>query len=408
VPSFGYCAYMLRPADQPRSELKSREGNTIENELLILSIEKDGTLTFKDKRSGQTFPGLLVFSDQGDRGDSYTYCPVEEDEPIVGPHGPVRVQRIEDELCQILEAEMVMRLPLELKEDRRSRKPPNLDLPITIQARLLEDVPRADLHIKIHNAAKDHRLRVLFPTSIPCDAALYDGHFEIVRRPTGVQPGGSDWIEQPAAEQPMRSFVAAGQDGRGLMVAARGLREASVSKRGEIAITLLRSFGWLSRDDLATRNGGAGPQIPVPGGQSPGEHTFHLSLIPFADGVPLARIQAEAFQSPMRAVGCQRKAGELPAQASFLQIQPPELCISAVKIAEDGEGVIVRIVNLTESPRQAYLQSLLPLSAVWQARMDETILSPIEIQEQHQVCMELQPHEVLSLRLHLLHPQPRK
>ena len=408
IPAYGYRAYMLRPAEQPRSDPKIGEGNRIENELLMLSIEKDGTLTFKDKQSGQTFPGLLQFSDQGDRGDSYTFCSVEGDEPITGPHGPIRVRRIEDGLGQILEAEMIMRLPAELEPDRRSRKPPDLDLPITIQARLLEGVPRTDLQIKVHNTAKDHRLRLLFPTSIACDTAFYDGHFEIVRRPTSVQPGGSDWIEQPAAEQPMRSFAAVGQDGRGLMVVARGLREASVSEDGKIAITLLRSFGWLSRDDLATRNGGAGPQLPVPGGQSSGEHSFDLSLIPFADGVSLARIQAEAFQSSMRAVGCRQKAAVLSPQASFLQIQPAELGISAVKIAEDGEGVIVRIVNLTDAPQRATLQTLLPLSAAWQARMDETNLAPIEIQDQHRVYMELRPHEVLTLRLLHLHPQPRK
>ncbi len=408
VPAYGYRAYMLRPAEQPPSEPKSGEGNTIENEHLKLRIEKDGSFTLEDKRSGQTFSGLLKFSDQGDRGDSYTFCAVEDDEPIAGPHGPVLVRRIEDELGQTLEAEMIMRLPLELEADRGSRKPPSLDLPITIHARLLQGVPRADVLIDVRNTVRDHRLRLLFPTSTPCDTAHYDGHFEIVHRSTGVQPGGSDWIEQPAAEQPMRSFVAAAQDGRGLMVAARGLRETSVSEHGEIAITLLRSFGWLSRDDLATRNGGAGPQIPVPGGQSLGEHSFHLSMIPFADGLPSARIQAEAFQSPMRAIGCQRKVGELPPQASFLEIQPPDLSLSAVKMAEDGEGIIVRLVNLNEVAQDACLHTLLPISAAWQARMDETILSSIEIQDQHQVCMELRPHEVLTLRLLLLPPQPRK
>ena len=180
------------------------------------------------------------------------------------------------------------------------------------------------------------------------------------------------------------------------MVAARGLREASVSEEGEIAITLLRSFGWLSRDDLATRNGGAGPQIQVPGGQSLGEHTFHLSLIPFAED---GRIQAEAFQTPMRAVGCSRTAGKLPSLASFLKLTPPEICISAVKLAEDGEGVIVRLLNLAEDSKQAFLETLLPLTAAWRVRMDESILSELQMDDPHQVRVELQAHEVLTLRL---------
>ena len=68
----------------------------------------------------------------------------------------------------------------------------------------------------------------------------------------------------------MRAFVTASCEGSGLMVASRGLREAGVSPQGTIAITLLRCFGWLSRSDLLTRKGGAGPMLATPGGQSPG------------------------------------------------------------------------------------------------------------------------------------------
>jgi alpha-mannosidase len=404
VPAYGYRSYALRSAARSQSEPLIVPGDTIENEFLALSMRKDGTLTLQDKRSDLEFPGLLRFRDQGDCGDSYTYCPVENDDPIEDMREPIQSWRIEDELGQILQAEMVMRLPLELEVDRRSRKEPDCDVPITLQARLLHGVPRVDLQIHFQNTVKDHRLQICFPTSITSDSALYDGHFEIVRRPTGVQSGASNWIEQPAAEQPMRNFVAVNCDANGLMVAARGLREASVSEEGEIAITLLRSFGWLSRDDLATRIGGAGPPIPVPDGQSLGEHTFHLSLIPFSEGMHSARIQAEAFQSPMRAASCQPKAGELPLNASFLNLEPPELCISAVKLAEDGRGLIVRILNLTDAPKQAHLETLLPLATAWQVRMDESILSELQIGDDYQVRVDLRPLEALSLRLQFQHP----
>ncbi len=66
----------------------------------------------------------------------------------------------------------------------------------------------------------------------------------------------------------------------------------------EIAITLLRCVGWLSRDDLSTRNGHAGPYLETPKAQMLGEWDFYYSIIL---GQKNFR-QAWSFDSPLRAV----------------------------------------------------------------------------------------------------------
>ncbi|MEN8196999.1 MAG: acyl-CoA dehydrogenase family protein, partial [Pseudomonadota bacterium] len=49
-----------------------------------------------------------------------------------------------------------------------------------------------------------------------------------------------------------------------------------------LAVTLLRAVGWLSRDDLPTRNHkAAGPMIPTPEAQCIGVHKFQLGILPF-------------------------------------------------------------------------------------------------------------------------------
>ncbi|MCJ7676525.1 MAG: hypothetical protein MUO35_02230, partial [Anaerolineales bacterium] len=58
----------------------------------------------------------------------------------------------------------------------------------------------------------------------------------------------------------------------------------SVSPDGLVAITLLHCFGWLSRDDLATRKGGAGPSVETPGGQERGPYRFEPRLFKPACG----------------------------------------------------------------------------------------------------------------------------
>jgi len=399
VPCFGYHSLALRPASKPPPEQIEGEGDSIENEHLRMTVAQDGTFTLTDKANDQTFPGLLRLSDQGDRGDSYTYCPLDGDEAIEHSHQAPIIRLIEDSLGQTLEVQFCLRLPIGLAQDRISRTPQTEDLPIKLRVSLFPGMPRADVKIEIDNKVDDHRLRVLIPLPFQVDAADYDGHYEIVRRPTAISPGMSDWAEQPAAEQPMRNFVAASRDGQGLMVATRGLREASVSEQGQIAITLLRSFGWLSLNDLATRSGGAGPKLPTPGGQSPGKHTFHLSLIPFSGSLLAARTLAEAFQVPMRAVTSQLHVGQIPAHASFLSLDPMELCLTSMKSAEEGDGLIVRIVNLSDQSGHANIRTLLPLSAAWQVRLDESPLSQLGIRDSHQLIMKYHPYEILSLRL---------
>src|SRR2546429_2659093 len=82
-----------------------------------------------------------------------------------------------------------------------------------------------------------------------------------------------------------------------------GLQEYEVLSDApqELALTLLRAVGWLSRDDLTTRTGHAGPALETPGAQVLGEHRFRYSLFFHAgdwEGAAVWRA-AEAALVPM-------------------------------------------------------------------------------------------------------------
>ena len=78
----------------------------------------------------------------------------------------------------------------------------------------------------------------------------------------------------------MWSFVDVSDGRAGLALITHGLHEYEVLPDApqELALTLLRSVGWLSRDDLVTRAGHAGPEMATPGAQVPGGHRFRYSL----------------------------------------------------------------------------------------------------------------------------------
>ncbi len=340
--------FLQKLATHPRYK---RAPQSIENEFFKVRVERDGTLTILATRNNLEYRGLNRFVDGADCGDEYNYCPPPSDRMATAKLKGVRVHS--GAVQQKLEIHLELHLPVELSLDRKSRSRQNVIIPVTSHVSLITGVPRIDIQTEVENDARDHRLRVHFPAPFAATEADYDSHFEVVRRPAGVPAFDESWGEQPRPEVPQRVFTTISDGNNGLMIANRGLPEVEVLKRpdgkAEIALTLLRCVGWLSRDDFANRKGHAGPFLPTPGAQMLGKWVFEYSIIPHdvgRDGV-LPYEQAYAFETPMRAVSTGLHDGTLPASSSFVEVSPQGFVLSAVKVAEDGKGWLVRGYNIS-------------------------------------------------------------
>ena len=375
VPPLGYITYMFgtgggdqgsgsrhseRSEESPISNLQSSTP-TIENEFFRVEASLDaGALTITDRATGRAFQGFNRFVDGGDRGDEYNYCRPEHDRPVDRPDTPPVVRLLAaDEVGATLEIALIYQVPASLAPaDRACRSDEMVPLPVVTRVTLTPGVRRVDLETTVENQARDHRLRVHFPTGLTVDAAHADGHFDVVARPLSrvysPAPAHTEgWAEQPVPTQPQRAFVDVSDGQHGLMLANRGLPEYEVrpGKEGaEIALTLLRCVGWLSRDDMSCRQGHAGPGEAALEAQCPGRHTFHYSLIPHAGDYCQAHALAYGFQTDLRALPAGANPGPLPSTLSFITVEPSTLEISAVKEPEDGEGLVVRCWNVSDEP----------------------------------------------------------
>ncbi len=251
-------------------EKESRPPYRIENEFWQVEAAQDGTLQLTDRHTGAVYPGLNRFVDGGDGGDEYNYAPPSVDRRVTADlkrvrviHGPVR---------QTLELHLELAVPEKLADDRKTRSAKTVRLALVTRASLIPGVPRLDVQTEVDNQAYDHRLRVHFPALFAAHQAglaAHDGHFEVVHRPIGQPIFDETWNEQPRPEVPQRAFTCLSDGKLGLAIANRGLPEVEALARpdgqAEIALTLLRCVGWLSRDDLPTRKGPAGPVVETPG-----------------------------------------------------------------------------------------------------------------------------------------------
>jgi mannosylglycerate hydrolase len=352
VHGHGYATYRVSNIEPPESVEPS--GDAIENEFFRVSADRrNGTLTIEDKRSGVTHTGLNRFVDGGDVGDEYTYCPPKVDSVISAPARRAEIHVTEAGPARhTLELQMTYALPASADGDARSTDSANCE--IISRVSLYPGVPRVDIETEVENNTRDHRLRVHFPTGIRTDLSHAEQHFGVIERPVEVPVNDRTWFETPVGTHPQKTFVDITDGERGLMLANRGLPEYEALREPDgsitIALTLLRCVGWLSKGSIRTRKVQAGPTMETPGAQMPGRWTFAYSIIPHEGGWHEAYSEAHRFVRPLRAVRTSRGNGSLPPAGSLIDIRPPDAILSTLKLAEDGEGVVARVYNISDEP----------------------------------------------------------
>jgi alpha-mannosidase len=356
LPPMGYKVYTVIPAPASAGPVAppAREPEIANERFTVRASPSDGTLTLVDRAFGRTFTGLNRFVDGGDAGDEYNYSPpLEQDRFVTAPARPPQITVDRGLTAEAMHVCMAYRVPAALGSGRATRSEDLVELPVETTVTLYPGVPRVEIETRVENRAHDHRLRVHFPTSIHAAEAWTDAAFDVLSRPIGTPTHGQDWQEQPVATWPQQGFADVHDATGGLMVAADGLPEVEVLRGDDgdtIALTLLRSVGWLSRGDLLTRRANAGPTLPTPEAQCLGLYTFRYALIPHRSRWEQAFLAAHRFLSPLRALQLWGGPPERTSH-SLVAASPAQVVVSAVKLPEDGEpALVLRVYNPLDRP----------------------------------------------------------
>ena len=265
VPPLGWTSVRLT-ASHVEGAVRGEE-RRISNGLVDVILEEGGTF-----RIGE-ISGIGRLVDGGDCGDSYNHAPPAEDELVDRPAsvsveltaaGPVRGE---------LTIVRTYRWPLGLAPGSTARGAETADVRVTTRLELREGEPFVRVRIAFDNPAADHRLRFHVPLPLPAPSSFAEGQFGVVER-SGAPEGG--WGEVPLATYPARGFVDAG----GLAVLLDHVTEYEVLDERELALTVLRSTGLISRSANPYRDDPAGPEIAIPAAQCRGPWSFGFALYP--------------------------------------------------------------------------------------------------------------------------------
>jgi mannosylglycerate hydrolase len=353
-----------------------------------VAVREDGC--FDVSFGAQRFSGLGRVEDVADRGDSYDFDPVEGDRPDADLAAVRVVRRVHPGGIAELEVERTFHVPARLAPSRDQRSRERVALCVETRLRVAAGVRRVDLRVRVDNTAEDHRLRLLFPLGTrvaACDAA---STFDLVRR----APGPADargWVQMAPRTFPHQGFVHTA----GLTVVAPGLAETELVDADEsaLAVTLLRCVGNLSRQDLTSRPGLAGPGTATPGAQCPGVLEARLALLPGLD----ARAARDA-ELQLAAVACGR-APLLQEGHAGLTLSPRALLLSALKPADEGPGLVLRVLNPTAEPQEACVELGFAFESARPVRLDETDLDAPLTRDGAILRFPVPPHALRSLRV---------
>ncbi len=299
--------------------------------------------------------------------------------------------------------EQTYTLPASIAADRMSRSASTAEERVVSTITLTGGVPRVDIATTVFNAASDHRLRVHFPSGIKTDVSKGDQHFGVVQRPLALPAWDpATWMEEPMGTYPQKAFASVDDGVRGLTIANRGLPEYEVLDTpdgAEIAVTLMRCVGWLSRSDISSRRGGAGPQLRTPGAQMHGRYDFAYSIIPHAGDWAAAEAHVQSVQHlrPMRARWNRQGLGHIDWSGALLHVDSPAFVVSAIKRAEDGDGVIVRVYNTLDVEADTAIDVPSARGAVSMVNLNEEFITDLR-RDDDGVAITARPNEIVTLR----------
>lgn len=354
MPACGYRTFYLQEGLGAGFESEEREVESLENPWLKLTFEQ-GVLTLTDKRSQQRYPGVLRLVDGGDAGDNYNYSPPEDDWRVSSDGQLQLVRCTRSHLTDSMLLTCAMAAPRNLASRNQHRLDACLEVEMTLT--LPRDQPWLDVEMALDNSLSDHRLQIEIPIGVDNADHFADQPFGLIRRDDQAAAMAlwvqEQWTEAPASLYPMQSLVMKHHGDRGICLVTEGLREYEIPSQqsGVLALTLLRSVGWLGQADMPWRPGRAsGMVLPSPDSQLPGPHRFHFALLPMAEGQsPAFWRDVEQWRVPMTSY--------LASDWSRFKTNPHDQCFppdysllswdselhfSTLKKAQKGDALVLR------------------------------------------------------------------
>ncbi len=327
VPSVGYAVYDVEPGEAAaaRSSLRVTE-NELENEYYRLRLNADGDVaSIFDKKANREMlraPARLALSyDNPQQWPAWNMDWVQEQaapKEYVG--GPAKIRVVESGPA---------RVAVEV-----SRETGGSRFVQTIRLAAGEAGKRVEFSNAVDWATRERNLKAVFPLTASNEMATYNWDIGTIERPTA---------EPKKFEVPSHQWIdltdASGEFGATILTDAKNGSDKPDDHT--IRLTLIRTPGVA---------GGYSDQAT----QDLGHHEFVYGFAGHADGWRQAGTdwQGQQLNAPLLAFQAPKHGGALGKSFSLMKVSNPRIRVLGLKKAEDGDEVIVRLVELDGKPQE--------------------------------------------------------
>jgi alpha-mannosidase len=381
TPSLGYQTYFVRAATgaPPVHSLLKATADTLENEFLRVKVDpQTGCMTsLFDKRSGteslapaETDTGGPKTSTCGNLLQTFVDKPQKWDAWNIDAD----FEKQHWDLDKADEVKLIESGPLRaVIEVKNHFQNSTFVRDITLYA----GVPRVDVKMQAEWHEKHILLKVAFPLSAHSDKATYEIPFGSVERPTTRNTPA----EQAQFEVPAQRWADISDSKHGFSL-LNDCKYGYDAKGNVLRLSLLRSPEW-----------------PDPHADE-GHHEFTYSLYPHGGGWKDALTIRRGYELNYKLISLPfgKHQGTLAAKHSFLQAQPDDVIVTAVKKAEDDNALVFRFYEWAGKDGEVKLQ--LPPGAQSASETDlmERPIANLPV-ENAAVTLRTKPYEIKTIKV---------
>jgi len=363
VPALGYRTFrILTDSDRiPETDLRVTK-KSMSNSRLNVKFQPDGSAVVTDRKTRKSYvTGIMV--DVGDIGDEYVFRQTKDGLTVSTEGVRAKIELVSSSAAAItFKVTHTMTIP-EGADLTTGTRVGSVTQIIENIFTLRKNADRLDVKTVIHNNAKNHRVTMLTTPFIETETVLSEGQFDLVKRT--IKPWAG-W-KNPSKPGKMSGFFGLEDETHGLFIAGKGLCEYEVLRDGRntMALTLHRGVHHL----------GDWGVFPTPEAQCLGTLTVEYSLIPYSlTGTDRDRAISDAYSfaaSPFLAVSGDAHEGSLPASYAFADVTCRNVYVSALKMCETRDTVILRVYNPTESDGRISLDLTGRFRAAYRVNLNE-------------------------------------
>jgi alpha-mannosidase len=340
VPSVGYAVYEVRPGASPAGESAGphASGNSLENGYYRVKLNADGDIeSIFDKSLGKELlsaPARLAISyDNPEHWPAWNMdWEQEQAAPKAYVSGPAKIRVVENGPA---------RAAIEV-----SRETAGSRFVQTIRLSAGDAGKRVEIANAIDWNTKESNLKATFPLVASNQMATYNWDIGTIERPTA---------EPKKFEVPSHQWIdltdMSGEFGGTILTDCKN--GSDKPNDHTIRLTLIRTPG--------TRGG-----YPDQGTQDLGHHEFIYGIVGHASDWRQTQTdwQAQRLNDPLIAFETAGHAGALGREFSLLKVSNPRIRVLALKKAEAGDEIVVRLVELDgKEEADVHIQFASPMAA---------------------------------------------